>query len=275
MIGPEAGRRLSPLAKWWWWSLDYVYAGWRQAALLWDGRRAPRRWLRGDPALPEVVLLPGIYEHWSFVRPMGDALNRAGHRVLAVHGMGANRADIAETSARLARALGRRRTPDAGRVIVGHSKGGLIGKHLLVHDLAAAGRSGAGRSGAGRSGAGRADAPGDRGPLGIIGVVGIATPFGGSTRAWLLQQDPSIRALRPDDPVIAALRSAASVNAHIASIHPVWDPHVPNGSVLAGAHNVEVPVAGHFLVMRAPATVDAVRDAIGRLAASAAPSRSG
>ncbi|BDZ64731.1 esterase/lipase family protein [Agromyces mangrovi Wang et al. 2018] len=253
------GAPLSRLAKWWWWSLDYVYAGWRQAALLWDGR-APRRWLRGDPTLPEVVLLPGIYEHWSFVRPMGDALNAAGYRVLAVHGMGANRADIAGTSEKLGRALARRRTPAAGRVIVGHSKGGLIGKHLLVADLA---------------GAGRADAPGPeaiaRGPLGIIGVVGIATPFGGSTRAWLLQQDPSIRALRPDDPVIAALRAAASVNSRIASIHPVWDPHVPNGSELDGAHNVEVPVAGHFLVMRAPATVDAVRDAIDRLAASAAP----
>ncbi len=256
MRSVEVRAPLSLLAKWWWWSLDYVYAGWRQAALLWDGR-APRRWLRGDEALPEVVLLPGIYEHWSFVRPMGDALNRAGHRVLAVHGMGANRADIAVTSARLGRALSRRRTPAAGRVIVGHSKGGLIGKHLLVADLARAGSA--------------ADASAERGPLGLIGVVGIATPFGGSTRAWLLQQDPSIRALRPDDPVIAALRSAVSADARIASIHPVWDPHVPNGSVLDGAHNVEVPVAGHFLVMRAPATVDAVRDAIGRLAASAPP----
>ncbi|WP_353808233.1 hypothetical protein [Agromyces sp. SYSU T00194] len=265
-----ASRRLGPVAKAWWWWLDYLYAGWRQAALLWDGPRAPRRWLRGDATLPEVVLLPGIYEHWSFIRPMGDALNRAGYRVLAVHGLGANRADIAETSASLGRALARRRAPAAGRVIVGHSKGGLIGKHLLVADLAAAGTA---PTSAATTGTAATDASGEthapRGPLGIIGVVGIATPFGGSTRAWLLQQDPSIRALRPDDPIIAALRSAASANARIASVHPVWDPHVPNGSVLAGAHNVEVPVVGHFLVMRHPATVGAVRDAIGRLAASA------
>ena len=31
--------------------------------------------------LAEVILLPGVYEHWTFLRPLGDALNAAGHRV--------------------------------------------------------------------------------------------------------------------------------------------------------------------------------------------------
>ena len=57
--------------------LDYVYAGWRQLAVL-GARRSPTAWRTGDADKPEIVLLPGVYEHWSFLRPLGDALNAAG-----------------------------------------------------------------------------------------------------------------------------------------------------------------------------------------------------
>src|SRR4029453_19381153 len=93
-----------------WWALDYTYAVRRQLAVF-GARRLPAHWRPGDPDKPEVVLLPGVYEHWSFLRPLGDTLNAAGHRVVVVHGLGANRLPIAETSARLERALGRARVP--------------------------------------------------------------------------------------------------------------------------------------------------------------------
>ncbi|WP_448808148.1 alpha/beta fold hydrolase [Agromyces bauzanensis] len=224
-----------------WWARDYAYALVHQLGMF-RARREPARWRTGDTGRPEVVLLPGVYEHWSFLRPLGDALNAAGHRVVVVHGLGANRRPIVDTSARVERALGRVRVPAAGRVIVGHSKGGLIGKHLLLE--------------------GRAEA------LGVRGLVAVCTPFAGARRARLFR-DPSIRALLPSDETIVMLGNAASVNSRIVSVFGTYDPHVPDGSVLDGATNVRVPVPGHFRVLGAHETALAVLDGIAMLTSPA------
>jgi len=220
-----------------WMARDYAYAGWHQLAVF-GARQEPAEWRHGDPDKPQVVLLPGVYEHWSFLRPLGDALHAAGHRVVVVHGMRANRRPIAETAARVAKALARSAPPPAGRVIVAHSKGGLIGKHVLIDDEGSL--------------------------LGIRGVVAICTPFAGARRARLFG-DPSIRALLPNDETIVMLGDAASVNGRIVSIFGTFDPHVPDGSALEGATNVQVPVTGHFRVLEAPETLQAVREGIALL----------
>lgn len=251
--GTAAGTGAPPLKATWWFLRDYAYAGRRQLAVF-GARRSPRHWLRGDPTLPEVVLLPGVYEHWTFLRPLGERLNRAGYRVRTVHGMGVNRAPIVDTSDKLARALAKLPTPEAGRIVVAHSKGGLIGKHLLLREDAEA--------------------------LRVHGVIAICTPFGGSSRARLFR-DPSIRALLPTDATIVMLGEAASVNGRIVSVFGTFDPHVPDGSALDGATNVRVPIAGHFRVLAAPATADAVLEGLELLTqpttspkASRTPSRS-
>jgi len=240
---PLEAERMDRLSALGWWARDYAYAVVRQLAVIVEGRRSPSRWRVGDPELPEVVLLPGVYEHWTFLRPLGDALNAAGHRVLVVHGMGANRRGIAETADGIRRALERVRPPGpAGRVIVAHSKGGLIGKRLLLDEEAE--------------------------ELGIRGLVAVCTPFSGARLARLFR-DPSIRALLPSDETIVMLGSAASVNARIVSVFGTFDPHVPDGSVLDGATNVRVPVAGHFRVLGARETLLAIRDGIARLTSPA------
>ena len=77
-----------------WWAADYLYAARRQltvVSLPWTfgrPRPAPAAWSHGSTGLPEVVLLPGVYEHWTFLRPLGDALSAAGHRIVVVHGLG-------------------------------------------------------------------------------------------------------------------------------------------------------------------------------------------
>ena len=74
----------SRLRKALWWAEDYLYAARRQAAILqlpWAigrHRPTPEGWDKGSDDLPEVVLLPGVYEHWTFMRPLGDALSKAG-----------------------------------------------------------------------------------------------------------------------------------------------------------------------------------------------------
>ena len=78
---PLKAERMNRLSAVGWWALDYAYAVRRQFAVF-GARRLPEHWRTGDPDKPEVVLLPGVYEHWSFLRPLGDTLNAAGHRVV-------------------------------------------------------------------------------------------------------------------------------------------------------------------------------------------------
>ena len=82
---------------------DYLYAGWRQLAVL-GAWRSSSYLLRGDQALPEVVLVPGVYEHWTFLRPLADRLNAAGHRGRVGPRLGVNRRPLPATAARLERA---------------------------------------------------------------------------------------------------------------------------------------------------------------------------
>ncbi|MGN6219551.1 MAG: esterase/lipase family protein [Microbacterium sp.] len=255
-----------------WWAADYVYAARRQLAVLslpWAigrPRPAPDAWRRGDPDLPEVYLVPGVYEHWTFLRPLGDALAAAGHRVRVVHGLGVNRRSIADTADRLAKLLAETPAPSAGRVLVAHSKGGLIGKHLLVSSGAAR-RAAAEAADGGdpAAAAAAAPAPDRRRPLGVLGLVAVATPFGGSRLASLFVV-PSIRAFRPKDETIVTLGRETSVNGRIVSIFGPYDPHIPEGSALDGATNVAVPAAGHFRVLDSAATRRAVLDGIALLA---------
>ncbi|GAA1961041.1 hypothetical protein [Microbacterium deminutum] len=259
-----------------WWASDYLYAARRQLAILqapWSigrHRPAPPSWRTGSDTLPEVILLPGVYEHWTFLRPLGDALSAAGHRVSVVHGLGINRRDIAAISQALGRALETAPTPAGGRVLVAHSKGGLIGKHLLVSSGAAAAAVIEARSGGdpGDAAAGAAapdaDSPGSR-PLGVRGLVAVCTPFAGSRRARFMVLDPSIRAFLPDNETIVMLGRESSVNGRIVSVFGRYDPHIPDGSALEGATNVRVPAFGHFHLLGSPRTHAAVLDGIALL----------
>lgn len=256
----------------WWWAADYAYAAGRQLAVLeapWSSRlrsRTPPSWASGKAGLPEVILLPGVYEHWTFLRPLADDLNAAGYRVSVVHGLRANRRGVAETAERLGRALARTPAPEPGRVLVAHSKGGLIGKQLLLAAAApAATATAAADAAASASALSEVDEPGAP-PLDLLGMVAVCTPFGGSRLARLLW-DPSIRAFLPTDETIVMLGHDTSVNARIVSIFGRFDPHIPDGSVLAGATNVRVSGAGHFRVLGQPETHRAVRDGIALLTA--------
>lgn len=274
LAGPEPdGGRPWSLKRALWWTTDYIYAARRQLAILglpWAvGRRRPTppRWRTGTDGLPEVVLLPGVYEHWTFLKPLGDSLAAAGHRVRVVHGLGVNRRAIAETADRLTRVLADLPSAPAGRVLVAHSKGGLIGKHVLVTTGAATAAAAEASVGGDPAVAAAAAAPdAGRPPLGLLGLVAVATPFGGARRARLFFV-PSIRAFLPGNETIVMLGRETSVNGRIVSVFGPYDPHIPEGSALDGATNVVVPAPGHFRVLASPRTHAAVLEGIGLLTA--------
>ena len=148
-----------------------------------------------------VVILPGVYETWRFLRPIADEV-----AALDLHGV----------------------------ALVAHSKGGLIGKHLLAYD--------------------DPDGRLDR-------LVAVATPFGGS-RLARYAVGSTLRAFLPGDPVIRSLAAERAVNSRITSIYPRIDPNIPEGSRLEGATNVEIPIWGHFRILTSSAALAAVVSAV-------------
>ncbi len=228
--------------KLWIWARDYVDAAVVHTAsvLRWQ---VPARFGQGEPGKPTIVLIPGVYERWSFLRPIAESLNAAGYPISVVHGLGYNRRPVVDTSERLARALSQVSANPAGRLIVAHSKGGLVGKHLLLTH---------------------------RDDLHLRGLVAICTPFGGSRYARYVLGS-TLRAFIPTNETIVSLGSQASVNADIVSIFGGFDPHVPDGSVLDGATNVLLPVDGHFRILHLAETLAAVGDAVALLERASDP----
>jgi hypothetical protein len=182
--------------------------------------------------LRPVVILPGIYESWHYLRPIAERLNAHGHPVHVIPALGLNSAPIPATAARVHAYLVDRGLH--GVAIVAHSKGGIVGKHVMALD----------------DREGRVDR-----------LIAIASPFNGSAMARIAP-NPALRAFLPGDPVIAGLAAERAVNARITSIYPSFDPHIPDGCVLEGARNVELPVVGHFRILLDPAVIDAVLDAV-------------
>lgn len=263
---------------WWAWTSDYVYVGWRQVR----GTVAsgdPARYSTGSKV--PVVLLPGIYETWFFLEPLARVLHDAGHPVHTVPGLRHNLADLDDSSRLVAERLA---ALDLDRVvIVAHSKGGLIGKHLMSATAGPASATadppqsgadpGTGTSSAGRavgttagSGTGHDASSGPPATV-VAGMVALNTPFAGSRYATYFPSRP-VRALSPRFPAMRTLALQLAAHSRIVSVYGVFDPHVPGGSALAGATNVQLPVMGHFRTVAHPAVKSAVLEHVERLGRS-------
>ena len=205
-----------------WWARDYVAAvQWQIGPLL--QHHDPATYLSGRPGQRTVVVLPGIWETWRFLLPLVERLHRAGHPVHAVTSLRSNGATVDSSAAIVASYLADHDLQDV--LIVSHSKGGLIGKDLML----------------------RADS----GPR-VRKMLAISTPFSGSVYARYLLL-PSLRAFSPNDPTTLRLAADRSVDARITSVWARFDPHIPGGSELAGAaRNRRIDDGGHFRILRNP-----------------------
>jgi len=217
-----------------WWLRDYAYAGYRQGAALLVRGGADRLRAPANPLAPAVVLLPGVYEPWGFMRPLAVRLHGLRHPVHVVPELGLNAGAIPDMAHLVADHLAARELD--GVVVVAHSKGGLIGKYAM------------------------ANLDPDRR---IRAMVAINTPFAGSPYARWIPLD-AVRAFVPTDATLAALAAERAVNARITSVFSRFDPHLPGGSELEGASNVVLATPGHFRALRDPSLVPVILDALRR-----------
>ncbi|MEN0085034.1 MAG: alpha/beta hydrolase [Leifsonia sp.] len=201
--------------------LDYLYAGRHQLRAAFD-RSTPDALVASEGTRAPVVLLPGIFETWRFLRPLAEHIHAAGHPVHVVTALEDNRMSVAQAADLVRAHLEEHDLTDV--VVVAHSKGGLVAKYLMGMP--------------------------ETGPR-IRGAVTVATPYAGSALAALIPV-PSMRALLPSSPGILRLAVNRAVNARIVSVWGWFDPHVPGGSRLDGARNIELDVGGHFRILARP-----------------------
>jgi pimeloyl-ACP methyl ester carboxylesterase len=211
-----------------WWAEDYAYAAARQLAAALD-RTDPADLRTGSKA--PVVMLPGVYETWKFLHPLSVVLHRDGHPVHVIEPLHHNRTPVADSAHHVRTYLEMQNL--TGVTIVAHSKGGLIGKEVML---------------------------GEAGPR-IRSMVAVATPFGGSRYARFLLSR-SLRIFSPHDATILRLAHETAVNERIVSIYSEFDPHIPEGSELPGARNVRLPTGGHFRVLAQPPVLAEIERAL-------------
>jgi len=180
----------------------------------------PKAWLAKPSSKGDVILLSGIYGRWHSLKNIGEMLHRNGYRVHVIERLGLNAKPIGAITQELNEYLTKNDLKDV--VIVGFSKGGLVGLSYLI------------------------DHPNGR----VIKLIAIATPFSGSNIGKLFRL-PSVRELMPNSQAIQSLRPSQNVLQKIVSIHPQDDDYIwhQNGSTLQGATNIRHQVAGHHRVL--------------------------
>src|SRR5690606_20529863 len=151
---------------------------------------------------------------WRFLQPLIQRVHAVGHPVHVIDFARANTRPVVEAAAQVCDYLEHNDLRDV--TIVAHSKGGLIGKYVMATQV----------------GAGR-----------VSGMLAVAPPFRGSRYARFMVI-PSLRVCHPRDSTIVALTALADVNAKIVSVYGSFDPHIPGGSSLPGAKNVELEAGG-------------------------------
>ncbi|QUY62273.1 Putative hydrolase/acyltransferase [Gulosibacter molinativorax] len=202
--------------------LDYEYAArWQLRAAL--SRDRSDMYLEGTKA--PVVIVPGVYEPWRFMTPLVESIHASGHPVHVLDPLGFNHRPVPEVGAQVERYLNAHDLKNV--LLVTHSKGGLVGKYVMSGDEA-----------------------GDR----VAAMLAIATPFSGSKYARSMRMR-SLRIFAPDDTTIITLAGQLPVNSRIVSVYSKFDPHIPEGSALPGARNVELPGGRHFRILERPEVV--------------------
>jgi predicted alpha/beta hydrolase family esterase len=204
------------------WIKDYAHM-FSAGTVMYFRRTPPKHYLGHviDGKTP-VIILPGIFGRWAFLKPLADHISLLGHPVYIVPKLGNNIGDIPTSVKKVSEVIKENNLKNV--VIVAHSKGGLISKYLLVEDESS---------------------------KKVKGVIAIATPFHGSSIGKFIPHY-SIQELMSDSEIIRYLEKHSEVNGKIVSIIPSYDNHVWHsmGSHLEGAlQNIHVDVAGHHKIL--------------------------
>jgi hypothetical protein len=219
------------------WLVDSVYAGHCVITTI-IHKNPPSHYLGHvvDGKVP-VVIIPGIFSHWGFMKKIADAISLLGHPVYLVPELRYNLYNVPESSSFVSKVIQKENLKNV--IFIAHSKGGLIGKYTMIHHNE---------------------------EKRIIGMVSIATPYSGSAMTKILPIEP-VKELHNDSILIKDLSSHTAVNKNIVSISPEFDYYVwaEKGSYLEGARNIIVNVHGHHTIMFDAGVIEKIKESIEKM----------
>lgn len=212
-------RKLITLIRsWGYWVLDYIYiVFWQLRGLRHGLGLQAQKTINVSSKTPPIIVIPGVYENWYIMQPILSLLRSNDYDVHVVHSLGYNRGTIEEMAERVGDYILQHNLENG--IIIAHSKGGLIGKYLMMQK-----------------------------ELRIGGMITLNTPFSGSVYARFALIK-TVTMFSPVSPVVKQLALNEDVNRRIVSIYSHFDPHIPGGSYLNGAHNIAIPTGGHFRII--------------------------
>ncbi|MBI2032111.1 MAG: hypothetical protein HYT09_00520 [Candidatus Levybacteria bacterium] len=204
------------------WTFDSLYAI-RGFAKMYFYRKPPKHYLGfvKDGKYP-IVIIPGYLMRWGFMKSIADKISYLGHPVYVLPHLGNNVNDI-PTSAKIVNELIEENNLK-NIIIVAHSKGGLIGKYLMINL--------------------------DRNNR-ITGLVTIGTPHMGSHLANYFKFIKS-NEFHPEHDMIKDLSGHPDINKKIITVSPSFDNlvwHEKKGSLDGALENIHVTVSGHHRVV--------------------------
>lgn len=206
---------------------DGVYAAGMQVRSRVDRREAQT--LGSEDADVLALAVPGAWDSWHFMEPLATSLAARGVRVRFVPELGHHLMSVDEAAPLVARALESLVEEAEGRpvVVIGHSKGGIVGLRVLAERIA-------------------------RNVVQPVGLVALSTPFGGS--AWADRTRlKAVKELRLSSDVVAQVRKDAASGVRIVSIRPQRDPHVTSQFVPSRASRLRIRRPGHFQTLSSAA----------------------
>ena len=198
------------------WIADYLYVAKEEIGGLLDPDKSVNYRLHGGES---IILIPGVYEGWHFVKPIARLLYKHGYDVHIVDDLGYNRGTVEEMAEVVKKYITKQSLHNV--TIISHSKGGLIGKYLLAMVPE---------------------------PVVINKLIALNAPFSGSKYAYLLPFR-TLRIFTPNSKILTELALDTISNSRIVSIFRKFDPHIPGGSMLNGAKNVQLNTYGHFRII--------------------------
>ncbi len=217
------------------WVRDYLRAI-HGHSLVFIHRNPPRHYLGHIvEGKNPIILIPGVFEKWHFLKAIADSLSLRGHPIYVLEHIGYNTKEIHHTAKSIREFIDKEKLKDV--IIIAHSKGGLIGKHLLnFHNKDEK----------------------------IKKVIAIASPFAGSHITKFIPHR-AIMELSPHSQIVKELNEKKEFNHKIVSIFGLFDNHVwPESSCrLEGAKNIEVHTHGHHKILFDKKVHDIIASEIG------------
>lgn len=204
------------------WTVDSIYAvnGFSQMYIY---RKPPKHYLEftNEGKYP-VLVIQGYLNKWGFMKGIADEISLHGHPVYVFPQLGNNLKNIAGSAEIVYELIEKENLKNV--IIVGHSKGGLIGKYILAFL--------------------------DK-KENVKGVIAIGTPFHGSNAAKPFKILKS-NEFDPDNDSIKNLALHQDVNHKIITISASYDNivrHEKKGSLEGALENIEVKAAGHHKII--------------------------